>query len=1045
MRETVVVIGGMTCSACVNAITTQVEAIEHVDQVVISLATNEGRVLYEGEESISDTIRDTIENCGFDCSVVSDTDITPNDIDFDSDLNGSIVTCVITVKGMTCAACVNSIVGQLKQLDGIINVELSLLTEECLTTYDSSKLIIDNIIETIEDCGFDATLVSSGFINNQTKISKTNFIISNRNMVTDSKDLIKQKFDSLISRDIVTVNYSFNEENPFGDSMEIEYNQLNIGIRDLVKLVKQKIGYEIVTYSNYDKSTQLDLLSKKNEIDFWKSRCFKSCSIAIIVLLLYMGIPMLAKNMIEKKSFPYNQVGSIKGLYYRDIIGFLLATYVIVRIGSYFYKSCWKSLKHGTGTMDTLISISTLSAYIFSICSIIYNIIDQNDFLPNVVFDTSVMLIAFISLGKFLENRAKSQTSSALSKLILLSPNTCTLIETKYPTDSLDDKPKTEISTDYLQLNDIIEVQPGMKVPIDGIIIQGETEIDESLMTGESNLIHKNVKSNVIGGTINGPGHFYFKVTSVGSDTKLSKIISTIKTAQLSKTPIQKYADKLCSIFVPIIVTLAIATFFTWYALSRLDTFSAMDTFAKSKENNIFICVGIATSVIIVACPCALGLATPTAIMVGTGVGAQNGVLIKDGEAIEKCRDIKGFIFDKTGTLTTGKMSVKNFSKYENNLNHLDGLNSCEIWYLIKICELKSEHPIARAIVNYSETQLEQEGNLEDMKVKLEVLNCNIILGQGIECIFKNIRNDNIYKVCIGSGTKLFTNDTIRGQINILDNEFLSVNEGCSISYVAINDVLIGRFEMIDTLKSDSFETIQYLKSNNYKIFIVTGDNHSAAMKIGMALEIDPANVYSEVSPNGKCDLVKYLQKQFDGTMAFVGDGINDSPALTVSDLGIAISTGTEIAIDAANLVILGDSEETTNEFEQKNTSLKRLIYALDISQKTYQRIRLNLFWALSYNTFMVPIAMGILVPWGITLPPMLAGLAMALSSVSVVLSSLRLKKWIPPDIEDVRMKTDDTENPLKKLLTKFLFWRSKRSYESLNTDLELQTDITNN
>ncbi|SMN22272.1 similar to Saccharomyces cerevisiae YDR270W CCC2 Cu(+2)-transporting P-type ATPase, required for export of copper from the cytosol into an extracytosolic compartment [Maudiozyma saulgeensis] len=1022
LREAVVNISGMTCSACVQSIATQLEKMDMVSSVIISLSTCEGKVTYAADEPQGTVIKEEIEDCGFDCVVLRDTLVFTT-------TTTNVVTekeCTLRIGGMTCSACVNAIKSQLDKLPGVLNVDLSLLTEECVVKFDSQIVSKDDIKNCIEDCGFDANLIDMDECG-QLQIVKTKFILYDDN---DDYNTIIQKFDHLVTLRESLISIEVTSKITDNRIVTIEYNQSLLGIRDLIELCEQETRYKMVLDSSYDKSVQLNMLQKTQEISIWKTRCMKSCTIAIISMLMYMGIPMLDHKLIMNHTFPYNEVHGITGLYYRDIIGLVMASYVLFHIGIYFYISCWKSLMHGTGTMDTLITISTLSAYLFSLGSIICNIIWKADKLPSVVFDTAIMLIAFISIGKLLENRAKSQTSTALSHLIELSPNMCTLV--------ISDDNTKEIPIELLQLGDIIEVKPGMKIPSDGSIVKGETEIDESLMTGESNLIYKKIGSHVIGGTINGPGHFYFKVTSVGSDTKLSQIISTIKNAQLTKTPIQKYADKLCAIFVPVILSLSVLTFITWYFISKSAMVNSFQTFISGEGSNVFKCLRIATSVVIVACPCALGLATPTAIMVGTGIGAQNGVLIKNGDAIEKCKDIKGFVFDKTGTLTTGMMTVENF----NQLNEPKDLSSEELWTLIKVCESKSEHPVARTIVNYASLLLSKYDDNEIGEFGTD--NCNIVMGQGLECDFTHQRTNKKYKVCIGFGSTLFP-VSIQDEIRKLSQSDLSIetnNDGYTIAYVSINDSLVGNFEIVDRLRDDSYVTIQYLKSMGYKIYIVTGDNHFAASKIASALEIDITNVFSSIPPNGKCEVVKRLQNTSEpGSIIFVGDGINDSPALVTADLGIAVSTGTEIAIDAADIVILAG--QSNSECPSTNASLKRLVYAIDISQRTYQRIKLNLFWALSYNTFMVPIAMGILVPWGITLPPMIAGMAMALSSVSVVLSSLQLKDWTPPVLESNQNYNDYKQTGLLPRLHNFLFfWRSNRTYQPLVDDLEMNTNL---
>ena len=615
-------------------------------------------------------------------------------------------------------------------------------------------------------------------------------------------------------------------------------------------------------------------------------------------------------------------------------------------IGFYFYKAAWASFKHSSGTMDTLVCVSTTCAYIFSVFSLVHNMVHPSDNgkLPKIVFDTSVMIISYISIGKYLETLAKSQTSTALSKLIQLTPAVCSIV----PEVGCDET--TEIPIELLQVSDIVEIKPGMKIPADGIIIRGESEIDESLMTGESILVPKKEGSSVIAGSVNGPGHFYFKATTVGEETKLANIIQVMKQAQLSKAPIQGYADYLASIFVPGILVLALLTFFVWCFILGTSTNLPIVFSSNTKADNFFVCLQTATSVVIVACPCALGLATPTAIMVGTGVGAQNGVLIKGGEVLEKFNSITTFVFDKTGTLTTGFMVVKNFLK---DMNVIQKLNESEVFACIRATESITDHPVSKAIVSYCDGLHYQKAS------NAVVLESEYVLGKGV--VSKCEVNGNTYELLVGNEALIPEEVLKKSKINSNN-----VDQGNTVSYVSVNGHVFGLFEINDEVKHDSYATVQYLQRNGYETYMITGDNKSAAERVAREVGINFQNVYSNVSPTGKCDLVRTIQeKEGKNKVAVVGDGINDAPALALSDLGIAISTGTEIAIEAADIVILCGNDLSTN-------SLRGLVNAIDISLKTFKKIKLNLFWALCYNIFMIPIAMGVLIPWGITLPPCL-------------------------------------------------------------------------
>ncbi|KAL3236575.1 Cu(2+)-transporting P-type ATPase CCC2 [Nakaseomyces bracarensis] len=953
MREALLTVEGMTCSSCVNSVTEQVRQLSV--ECSVSLVTSECKVVYEDEVKV-ESIKEAIEDCGFDCIVISDRGIGHTETRYRG---------LIGIKGMTCSSCVSTVTKQLEKVDGVHDVNVSLLTEECTVEYDPSVVTIDQIKETIDDCGFDASIFSNEPLAVENDAKMTTLRILGYEGNSSEVDGILANFQT--TEGVKGCNFDSVE-----NTVSVEYVPCEIGIRKIINDL-EAMGLHVMVEVSYDKNTQLNLLNKATEISYWRSSCMKSCLIAFFTMLLYMGIPMLFPAIIKDKKFPYHKVGNIEGLFYRDIFGFIFATYVQFAIGGTFYKSALASLKHGAGTMDTLVSFSTTCAYLFSLYSITVSIIHPptNGALPKVIFDTSVMIIAYISIGKYLENKAKSKTSTALSKLVALTPSSCTVV-----TNPDDYSETQDIGIELLEVGDIVMIKPGSKIPSDGFVLRGNSEVDESLMTGESILVPKTTGSSVIGGTINGSGLLYFKVSSVGEDTKLANIIRVMKEAQLKKASIQRYTDYVASIFVPTVLLLALVTFIVWSCLTRSNfVMSKFTIFGETRESRFYMCLQIATSVIIVACPCALGLATPTAIMVGTGVASENGVLIKGGDILEKFNEVDTFVFDKTGTLTTGHMKVQEFvgdTKVTRDLLLLQ---------CIEKAESLSDHPVAKAIVNYCKAEL----NTNMTGSGINIQNEELITGKGIVCSCETPEKN--FKLVIG-------NKSLMDQASLEKFWGIYGRAGpCTVTYVSVDDTVCGRFEIHDEVKSDAKPVIEYLRSKNYEIFMVTGDTHKSAMKVAEMFNIDVKNVYSEVSPSGKCDAVNFLKNEKQRTIAFVGDGINDSPALVTSDLGIAISSGTEIAIEAAGIVILSDS----NTMEP---SLKGIVNALDISLKTFKKVKLNLFWALCYNIFMLPIAMGILVPWGITLHPMIAGLAMAFSSVSVVLNSLLLKRWKSPEID---------------------------------------------
>lgn len=885
---------------------------------------------------------------------------------------------VFTVKGMTCSACVNGIIKQVGSIDGVDDVKVSLMTETCHIVYNPILSNVNELQETIEDCGFDVLLISDSeyHVMDQkgTKLVSGKLKLSLPSSYSSIR-LSKESFDFL---NISVENIQMISQNEY--ILSFKYDPYQTGMRDIIFKINQELDLDSVVNTAEELSNNFSQLTKRAEIIFWKTNCCKSCIAAMVSMALYMGVPMFIPSIVESKVFPYKEVPIVKGFFYRDLIGLVLATYVQYVIGSYFYISTWNSLKNNHSTMDTLICLSTSVAYIVSLVSIIHSMIIKNSTnLPNVIFDTSIMLFTFISLGKMLENRAKSRTTTALTKLLQLYPSSCLLVDHYGTTD----QSVTQISKDLLQINDIVEVKAGMKIPSDGVVISGMTQIDESLMTGESSLIKKSMDDEVIGGTINGSGHIFIRITSIGEHTKLSQIINIMKRAQMTKAPIETVADFVASIFVPILLTMALLSFIFWIIISKYLT--NWDYFSHDR---IYSCIKLATSVIVVACPCAIGLATPTAIMIGTGIGAENGILIKSAEVIEllghntKHEDTV-FVFDKTGTLTIGKLFVKNFV--------VDSESEIDIDNLLRIIidlELNTEHPITRPIIEYCRKQIDSKEL--DLK-RYEITKYKNMIGLGISALIKDNSNGTKMGLSIG-GTGLMR----QLKVSNLGSYELKNEHGYTIAFVCVNNRIICHFELLDMIKEDAADTIYWLKMNNYPVYMITGDNHSCALSVALQTNIDCKNVFSSILPSEKCDIVEQLQENGTKKVVFIGDGINDSPALVKSDLGISLSTSTEVAIEAADIVILSnDSQAGSDKY-----LLRKLIYAIDICDKTFKRVKLNLFWALFYNMFMIPVAMGVLLPWGIYLHPMVAGLAMILSSISVVLSSLQLKFWKAPYVE---------------------------------------------
>ncbi len=609
-------------------------------------------------------------------------------------------------------------------------------------------------------------------------------------------------------------------------------------------------------------------------------------------------------------------------------------------IGSQFYSGLRLLVKYRSADMNTLISVGTLAAFLYSTAVTVFPVFfTEGGIMPAIYFDTSAIIIVLILLGKYFEVLMKGRASEAIKKLIGLQPKTAKVIR---------DGKEVEISISEVQVGDLIIVRPGERIPVDGKIVEGESEIDESMVTGESMPVHKKIDGLVIGSTINKFGTFTFQATKVGKDTVLSQIIKMVAEAQGSKAPIQRLADLVSSYFVPAVFAVAILTFIIWLFFGPAPAF----TFALIN----FV------AVLIIACPCALGLATPMAIMVSSGSAASKGILIKDATSLEIANKINTIILDKTGTLTQGKpaiadiLSVKEFSEFQTN---------DEILKIAASLEQRSEHPLAQAIMDEAKNKKIDFYKLENFKA---------ISGKGLQG-FLQIGSEKT-EVFLGNRALM---QEIGLDISPYENDIRKLeSEGKTVIILTVNKKINGALAVADILKKESIEAVKALKKNNIAVWMLTGDNDRTAKAIAAEVGID--NIMSEVLPDKKSGKVRELQEQ-GKIVAMIGDGINDAPALTQADIGIAMGEGTDIAMESANITLM-------------RGNLMLLPEVINISKKTMKIIKQNLFWAFFYNIAFIPVAAGVLFPfYGILLNPIFAGAAMAFSSISVVLNSLRLKR----------------------------------------------------
>ena len=658
--------------------------------------------------------------------------------------------------------------------------------------------------------------------------------------------------------------------------------------------------------SDSKNSFEYEAKKKKQEISRLKkllifSSIFATPALIIGMILMWFGIDVPYKNYIL----------------------FFLATPVQFWVGAGIYKSAFGALKNKSANMDTLIAIGTSAAYFYSVYVIFFEPMGDQ------YFEAAAVLITFVILGRYLEAIAKGKTSEAIKKLMNLSPKIATVIR---------NGKEEKIPVDDVVINDVIIVKPGEKIPVDGIIIEGESAIDESMITGESMPVEKKKNDLVIGATINKHGSFKFKATKIGANTTLSQIIKLIEDAQGKKAPIQKFADQISAYFVPAIIIIALIAFLVWY-------FVVGQTFSFA--------LIIAVSILVIACPCALGLATPTAIMVGTGKGAEKGILIKGGDALETAHKLYAVVFDKTGTLTQGKPEVTDIIPMHNSITEE------EVLRLSASIEQNSEHPLAQAVVNKA-----KEKNL-----KLEVVkNFKAVPGHGVE------GNIGKKKIIVGKPEyirKISSLESYNNQISELEEQ------GKTVIVLCLDKKPSGILAIADTPRKDSILAVKALHKSKIFVYMITGDNKRTANAIAKQLGVN--HVIAEVLPEDKAKHVKELQKK--GKVAMVGDGINDAPALAQADIGIAIGSGTDVAMETGNIVLM-------------NNSTLDVVKAIKLSKITISKIKQNMFWALFYNSLGIPIAAGLLYPFtGWLLSPIIAGGAMALSSVSVVLNTLLMKR----------------------------------------------------
>jgi Cu+-exporting ATPase len=809
----------------------------------------------------------------------------------------------IPITGMTCTNCAATIEKGLSETPGVEQADVNFGSEKASIAYDPDKVSLSKIKDTISELGYGIAT------------RKSIFPVTGM-MCATCVAHVEEALNNVPGVVSAVVNLG-------SEKATVEYLE-STDYSDLKKAV---------TDAGYELGVELKVLEDVSETSQREVRKVRNRFIFAAVLTVPIVVMMLTP--------------AFKGMEY---LLWALATPVQFWAGWRFYKGAWGARKHRTTDMNSLIAVGSSAAYIYSVIATVFpEVFTSSGLTAHVYFDTSSAIITLILLGRYLEARAKGQTSDAIKKLIGLQPKTASVIR---------DRQEKQIPIDELVTGDIVLVKPGERVPVDGIVKEGYSSLDESMITGESIPVEKKSGDEVIGTTINKTGSFQFEATKIGKDTTLARIVRLVEEAQGSKASVQRLADIIASYFVPVVISIAIITFLIWF-------------FAGPSPQLTYAFLNF-IAVLVIACPCALGLATPTAIIVGTGKGAEHGILISSADTLERAHKINAVLLDKTGTLTQGKPAVT-------DIIATAGYTKDELLRLAASAEKNSEHSLAEAIV--------KESSLKSLMLS-PALEFSAIPGLGIEATVDG------KKLLLGNLKLIQERKLVMDGLEIQANELWF--QGKTVMFVGIDGQVAGLIALADTIKPDAANVVRQLHKMGIEVAMVTGDNQRTAEAIAKQAGIK--RVFADVLPEHKADEVKKLQSE-DKVVAFIGDGINDAPALAQADVGIAIGTGTDVAMETGDITLI-------------RGELNGIATAISLSKRTMRTIRQNLFWAFAYNVILIPIAAGILylafrngnVPSGLKfilgdrgfLNPIMAAAAMALSSITVVTNSLRLRTFKP-------------------------------------------------
>jgi Cu+-exporting ATPase len=814
--------------------------------------------------------------------------------------DGDRRTLDIHVTGMSCAACAARVEQGLKETEGVDEAAVNFAAERATVSFDSRRIQPHDLIEKVQDLGYGAS------------VERTEIPIKGMTCAACVARVQRaiEGLDGVLSASV----------NLATERAVVEYVPEQVGLRDFRRAIKEA-GYDVLSVQKGEDVVEKERREREAAFRAMKRKLFTGIALSVPVFLLVFWERLGLSAFLDIPR------------YWNYRLQLVLETPIQFWIGWQFYAGALSAARHRSTNMNTLIAVGTSAAYLYSITATFFPwVFEIKGYSAHVYFDTAGAIIVLILLGRVLEARARGHTSEAIKKLMGLQARTARVVR---------DGTEEDLPVEEVEPGDIVIVRPGEKIPVDGVIREGSSSVDESMVTGESIPVEKGAGEEVIGATVNKTGSFRFEATKVGRDTMLAQIIRMVQEAQGTKPPIARLADKIASIFVPTVMGIATVTFLVWLF------FGPAPAFTYAVLNFI--------AVLIIACPCALGLATPTSIMVGTGKGAENGILIRGGESLETAHKIDAIVFDKTGTLTRGEPSVT-------DVLGRDGFSEADVLFLAASAERGSEHPLGEAIVRKAReagASLAEHGAFE------------AVPGKGIRTEVQG------RKVLLGNAALMEHDGVERG--GLAGEAERLAGEGKTPMFVAVDGRAAGVVAVADTLKESSLRAVQALGKMGVEVVMLTGDNRRTAEAIAREAGID--RVLSEVLPDEKAAHVRKLQEE-GKVVAMVGDGINDAPALAQADVGIAIGTGTDVAIEASDITLIkGD--------------LTGVATAIALSKATLRNIKQNLFWAFAYNTILIPLAAGVLFPfYGILLSPIFAAAAMGMSSVTVVSNALRLRKF---------------------------------------------------